>query len=792
MIQAVITFPILLLGLYSMGEWIRTVLLGPESLSPSQTARALGFGILAHSLLIAIAGFTHVLTTPIAAILTALPFLIFIKICWRDLVQLFRNLRLKPTPSFHFIEILFLLLIATISLIRLFNALAPNISWDATSHHYLVASIWLRNGWLADIPSVIYSYYPSLNEMGIAGTMALGTDILSNLYGWLFGLLSMLLFIGIGMRHFSGDPIEIPGGARIRPGRFAGIAAAFLFALFPGNSVQTAGGWVDLALTCWTLLTIDMLFEMHHRSIWPALISAGLFSGAALATKHLAILPMLGFIIILAWMLYYEKETKSHLTKTPGRFIWAFIGLSLLIPLPWYIRSIAFTGNPLYPFAILGLPGPPLPPFTASSWVRLDYHRSLIGLFTYWPHLVFNSAVGQALGKNYSVAFLYAFPLAFMVRRLNSLGRLLAILSGFSILIIYVLFPVETRYHFAFIAAMAIVFGLLLEKLLDSGRTTTAGLTFIAFGVLPFFFYRLINGIRDAFSLVWVPLLASAAFLRIRWQYSYFLLPAFMVVLSLFSFVHDSTTDFDEIHRRYKVVLNIEPSDKYLARESARNYGMILHINNEMDWRHMKILALETRLYRLKADWVTWFGLKESKVPVTPAENVSVWYRGGFTHILLGDDVGLKPLIYYNVVHLNGWDVRGATPEQEIEYLKAHPDEDMIKFKLPDLWTNLEGKPFTSSARHFTQVWMPKQLIKERFKIENIDGKTWYTASRLAILTDPERVPQYAFVRGLRELMASGGLKVAFTDGLTYLLATDYPTYLKSHPDVDLKTLGLD
>ena len=189
---------------------------------------------------------------------------------------------------------------------------------------------------------------------------------------------------------------------------------------------------------------------------------------------------------------------------------------------------------------------------------------------------------------------------------------------------------------------------------------------------------------------------------------------------------------------------------------------------------------------------MTWFGLKEPKVPVTPADNVAVWYRGGFTHILLGDDVGLKPLIYYNVVHLNGWDVPGATPEQMIEYLKAHPDEQTVTFRLPELWTNLEGKPFGPTARHFTEVWMPKQLIKERFKIEDIKGKTWYTANRLDILTDPEREPQYAFVRGLRELLASGGIKVAFTDGLTYLLQTDYQAYLKSHPDVDLKTLGLE
>ena len=588
MIQGVLTFPLLLLGLYGMGEWIRSRVLGHAPLSPGQIARAFAFGILAHSILITILGFAHLLTIPIAASMTALPFLLFIKIWWRDLVDVLKSFRTISKSGFHIVEIVFLIGIVVLNLIRLFNALAPNISWDATSDHYLVASIWLKNGWLSDIPSVIYSYYPSLNEMGISGTMALGTDILSNLYGWLFGPLSMLLFIGICMRHFSGPSIEIPGGSRFTPGRFAGIAAAFLYCLFPGNSVQTAGGWVDLALVCWTLVTIDMLLELKYQPSWQVVISAGLFSGAALATKHLALLPFFGFLVIMAWMLYYDKDTKSLLKTTPGRFIWTFIALSILIPLPWYIRSTAFTGNPLFPFAILGLPGPPLPPFTASSWVRLDYHRSLPGLATYWPHLVFNYEVGLALGMNYSIAFLYAFPLVFLWRKLNSTGRLLAILCGFSILIQYVLFPVETRYHFAFVAAIAIVFGLLMEKLIAMETKISSGLTFIAFGVIPILVYKFINRIQVDLNLTLIPLLASAAFIKTRMRFSHLLLPAFIIVLAIVSFAHDSKTDFGEVHRRYKVVLNMEPSDKYLLRESARNYGMILHINNEMDWRHME------------------------------------------------------------------------------------------------------------------------------------------------------------------------------------------------------------
>jgi hypothetical protein len=218
---------------------------------------------------------------------------------------------------------------------------------------------------------------------------------------------------------------------------------------------------------------------------------------------------------------------------------------------------------------------------------------------------------------------------------------------------------------------------------------------------------------------------------------------------------------------------------------------MIHYINHNMDWAKMKILTLETRLYRLKPDWVTWYGLKENEVPSTPAENVAIWYRGGFTHILSGDDVALKAIMYYNIVHQNGWDVPGASPDELLEYLRSHPDERHVEFRLQDLWTNLAGEPFTDRNNHFTHYWLPQELTKGQFPTRETNGETWFTADRLELLSSPERLAQYTFVRDFRELLQSGGIKVDHTDGLTFLFETDYPAYLRSHPDVSLETLGL-
>src|SRR3990172_1133597 len=209
MIKAILAFPILLLSLYGMGEWLRFRFLGNEPMSAGRIGRAFGFGILAHALLMTFLGFTFLLRPIIAGLITAIPALIFARIWGRDIGVLCKQANWKTSVRFTVQEIILILIIIAMSLLRGFNALAPNISWDATSHHYLVPDIWLRSGLVSDIPSVIFSYYPSLTEIGIAGTMALGSDFLSNLYGWLFGVIATLLLIGIPFRHFNSAPIQI-------------------------------------------------------------------------------------------------------------------------------------------------------------------------------------------------------------------------------------------------------------------------------------------------------------------------------------------------------------------------------------------------------------------------------------------------------------------------------------------------------------------------------------------------------------------------------------------------------
>jgi hypothetical protein len=141
--------------------------------------------------------------------------------------------------------------------------------------------------------------------------------------------------------------------------------------------------------------------------------------------------------------------------------------------------------------------------------------------------------------------------------------------------------------------------------------------------------------------------------------------------------------------------------------------------------------------------------------------------------------------MYYNIVHEGGWDIPGATPEELVEWLENHPAYDKVTFERSDLWFNLVGDPLvTKTSEHFRDEWLQREIEKELYT--EIEPGVYQT-SRLSILTDPERLAQYSFVRDFRELVDSGGLKVAWTDELTFLFECDYPPIFNA-PVSDLET----
>ncbi|HLE14920.1 MAG TPA: hypothetical protein VI776_09235, partial [Anaerolineales bacterium] len=106
-----------------------------------------------------------------------------------------------------------------------------------------------------------------------------------------------------------------------------------------------------LALALFLGLAVYALLAYLEERSWQWLVLAAAQFGLALAIKHLALLIWASAMAALA--LYLWREGRTWRAAWPAV---ALAGLSLLIPLPWYLRSYLASGNPFFPdlYAVFG------------------------------------------------------------------------------------------------------------------------------------------------------------------------------------------------------------------------------------------------------------------------------------------------------------------------------------------------------------------------------------------------------------------------------------------------------
>jgi hypothetical protein len=108
-------------------------------------------------------------------------------------------------------------------------------------------------------------------------------------------------------------------------------------------------GWAynDLALAFYQLAALDALLRWRSggQERWLAL--SGAFSGLAMGLKYTSfVAPLLLFAAIL-----WECRQRG---KSPGRPMMTMAMPAAFLSAPWYLKSLVFTGNPVYPFLFGG------------------------------------------------------------------------------------------------------------------------------------------------------------------------------------------------------------------------------------------------------------------------------------------------------------------------------------------------------------------------------------------------------------------------------------------------------
>ena len=252
------------------------------------------------------------------------------------------------------------LLLATAGL-ALTLALLPPTSWDGLFYHLTGPEWYLKQGAIRPGPDVPHFNFPALMEMNFLLAMAIrGATAAVPLH-----LASGLLLVGL-VYALAREVLAVKNGW---------LAVLFLLSI---PMVFNLAGWAynDLSLAFYQVGALYALLKWRGRKTddeqgaqhvpvahvaqgWRAslrgegwLILAGVLCGLAMGVKYTSFVAPLTLLALLLW---WQRRALARRDLT--RVIWpaaVLLGVAALVASPWYLKNLAFTGNPVYPFVFGG------------------------------------------------------------------------------------------------------------------------------------------------------------------------------------------------------------------------------------------------------------------------------------------------------------------------------------------------------------------------------------------------------------------------------------------------------
>lgn len=361
-----------------------------------------------------------------------------------------------------------LFLIIMTGALALIAALAPPTAKDTLLYHLSLPKVFIAAGGFTDVPYNIASFLPLGAEMHSVWAMLLGAFFDER-----------TAEAAAGATEFAFFPLLVAfvyGWARQQElERTWATIAALLIATVPTVYYVAANGYIDLALSLYVALAVQAMARWWTTLEREQLIYAALALGFALCLKLTAIfvvLPLALFVLLRARQAQGERAHSKNAAAGASVGGIALGGLAALVlagvlASPWYIRTWAQTGSPVFPFYLNIWKG------SAPGW---DTERSLLfqelnsryggypkNALSYLAAPVRLSLMGQPdLPEFYDgvigVAFLFGLPLivwASWRSRLDVELKIGAAVSG--ILFIFWLFSSEQlRYLLPALPALAV------------------------------------------------------------------------------------------------------------------------------------------------------------------------------------------------------------------------------------------------------------------------------------------------------------------------------------------------
>lgn len=373
------------------GEWILRAMKIPRATHLERSVFAAGLGIIVFSLLILAAGLCGFLNTTALLAITIAAAALRIA-AWLSMPVLYIPEKdshslsdAKPLP----IEYLPLALGGAALALVWIAARAPVFDFDSLMYHLAIPKLYLDAGRIYYIPFVLHANWPLTSEMIYTWALAFGGDRLALAFSVVFAALcAASVFVA----------------ARAAGGRAAALWAAAALLSMPVFFKQASLTGADVPACFFTVLAVHALLRRDDKINRGMLWLSAVFAGAAAACKLTAAMGVAALAICVFIRVISERKSVGQGFKTT----FVFCMIALAVPLPWLIRSYAWTGSPVWPFLFDTLGG--------KNWnalVARDYYTYVHQYFS--PGSAWQDARGVVFNdfdKSAGLAALFLLPLA--------------------------------------------------------------------------------------------------------------------------------------------------------------------------------------------------------------------------------------------------------------------------------------------------------------------------------------------------------------------------------------------
>ena len=224
-------------------------------------------------------------------------------------------------------------------------SLFPPTAFDAIMYHLPYAKAYVTDHRLVLTPYLHIPVTPQTNEMLFTLMLLLGDDIGAQLVQFLMMILTAVILYAWGTRVFS-FPVA--------------LWATALWLSTPLVIILGSSAYIDVGLTLFVTLSAFAIFNWMENKERSWLILAAIFSGLGAGSKYSALIFLVGYFVLTLMVSIRDRRASN---------VVIFTTIAGSIAAPWYLRNLAYTGNPIFPF----LPSV----FGYSLWSPEDLHAQL-------------------------------------------------------------------------------------------------------------------------------------------------------------------------------------------------------------------------------------------------------------------------------------------------------------------------------------------------------------------------------------------------------------------------------